>query len=296
MKLITLFLTLIIISANSFAALSDGLPTTIKDALDAAYSTKNTYVIDAVIKTSKENYPNFANKIDSYISDIKTTKVKKQEPQKKESPFSGSIDTSLDVANGNTKRQATSLHANLKYKGAKFDNILKLKANSSKEDSVRTDEEYQISNQTNYNFTDRDYSFLELEYVNDRFNGYNYRTSELLGYGRKILKTDQYNLASEISAGDRQSSLTDNTKENSLLGKVALKGDWKITDKITFTQDISSSFGSEAVITISDSAIKTNIIDSLYLKLNYNIQHIDDVPANTQHTDMLTTLGVGYEF
>lgn len=295
----TILITSCLISSNALALLNDDLPSRIRKALEDAYNTKNSFVIESVIKTSKESYPAYADKIDGYISQIKsdekaakTVKITSNKPSK----YSGNIDTSFDIANGNTKRADASLSAKLKYKGELFDNTLKFVARNSQEDNIRTNEEYQINNQTNYNFTTRDYSFLELEYVNDRFGGYEFRTSELLGYGHKFFIDRPYNLSGEISAGARQSSLTDGSDSKSVLGKLGLKGDWKITDNITLEQDLTSSFGSDAVITISDTSIKTQIIDSIYLKFNYNFQHIDDVPSGTKHIDSLTSVGIGYQF
>lgn len=298
MKKISIFIIVLLFSNSAHALLSDGLPSSIKQSLSDAYGTKNQYVIDAVIEVSKKKYPAYSDKIDSYVNELTDEKEKEviEADKKKDSKFSGNIDVALNVANGNTQREEGKVSSQLKYKNGDMENILKLTAKTSKEDSVRTDEEYQVNNQSKYNFTDRDYSFIEFEYVNDRFSGYQYRTSELMGYGRKIVKGDLWNLSAELSAGARQSSLTDGSKEKSLLGKTGLKADWNITDKIKFEQEISSSFGSDAVITISDSAVKTKISDVLYLKFNYNIQHIDDIPADKKHMDRFTSLGIGYEF
>ena len=293
--LITTLLTALTFSSAN-ATISDGLPSNIRDALDAAYASKNQFVIESVIKNAKKTSPAQADKVDSYFANQKAEEQKTAEAKLKKSPFSGNIDTSLDVANGNTKRQAASLSAKLKYVKDDMENTTKFTARTSKEDRVRTNEEYQINNQTNYNFTDSDYLFFEAEYVNDRFSGFEYRISELLGYGRKIIKSDDLNISTEISAGGRQSSLTDGSSENSLLGKLTAKGDWKITNTITFEQEFSSSFGSDAVISTSDSALKTKLMEALYLKINYNLQHIDNVPANKKQLDSLMSVGVGYEF
>ena len=113
-----LFVLITLFSANSYAFLSDGLPSKIRQALEDAYNTKNLYVIDAVINQSKANYPTYADKIDSYIGSIqdKEKKAVKLAAKKTEkNKFSGNIDATLDVANGNTKRQAGSLLSKLKY-------------------------------------------------------------------------------------------------------------------------------------------------------------------------------------
>lgn len=300
--LIVLLFFLILIPTTSHALLSDGLPSQIRDALQDAHATGNEYVVEAVIKYTKDTYPAYQEKIDSYIASLQAPKqVVKEVTNAKEKPkakskFSGTIDTNVNLAQGNTKKHDLHAATKLNYESGKWLNTMKILTRSSKENRVQTKEEYQVNNQTKYNLSQYNYSFLELEYVNDRFGGYQYRNSELLGYGHKFYNNDIFTLAGEISAGARQSLLTDEAKENSLLGKIGAKASWKINDKITLDQDINSSFGSDAVITIWDTAIKTKVIESVYLKLNYNLQHIDDVPANKKHIDSLTSLGVGYEF
>lgn len=320
MKLPVYFLAILLTPAFAYASLlgntslSEGLPTEISDALQAAYQSKNNYVVEAVIKYSKDRYPTYEQQIDNFQPSIKeaktietkTAKVSPQEAptlplkeskeEKQPSKFSGTIDAGLNIANGNTKQRDINTSMKLNYDATEWSNTFSVTTRASSKDRVRTNEEYIVNNQTKYNITGDDYSFLELEYVNDVFSGFKQRTSELVGYGHKFLNSDDLTLLGEISGGARQSSLTDGNNGNSLLAKLSTKTQWKITDSLTFNNDTSSSFGSDAVITIMDNSLKTKIIETMYLKLNYNIQHVDDVAEGKNHIDTFTTLGVGYEF
>lgn len=209
---------------------------------------------------------------------------------------SGNIDASGLIYTGNTDKQNLSASTKLNYEFGKFINTLELSARSSEDEQVRTSEKYIVDNQTKYKITPDLYSYLELEYVNDRFSGFQYRTSELLGVGYKFINWDHFTLAGEAGAGGRQSKTTDDVTTSTALGKVGLNTWWQITDDLKFENKTTSSYGSDALITISDSSLKTTIIESLYLKVGYNVQHIDDVPADRKHIDTLTTVGIGYEF
>lgn len=304
MKYITTLLLLILVPITANASLLSGeLPSSLKEALRDASATNNEYVKEAVIKYSKDTYPAYKNKIDSYVASIKDEEAKREKEAalaknsaKPKSKFSGDVDANVNLVQGNTKQQDLHLATKLNYESGKWANTLKMLTRSSQEDSVQTQEEYQVNNQTKYSLDSRNYSFVELEYVNDRFEGYQYRNSELLGLGHKFYNNDVFVLAGEVGVGARQSLLTDETEENTLLGKVAAKASWKITDAITLDQDINSSLGSDVVITIWDTAVKTKITESVYLKLNYNFQHINNVPADEKNIDSTTVLGVGYEF
>lgn len=298
-KFITfLFIALIPVSSNAF--LSTGIPKQITDALDDAHASGNDYLIKAVIKYSKEKYPNYAKKIDSYHSKSKESnqaKIEKVEnKEKKKSKLSGSIDGGINLTNGNTKETDINSTLKLNYETNKWINSFKAVTRYSSEDNLRTNEEYTINNQIKYKLNKSDYAFLELEYVNDVFSGFQYRNSELIGYGHKFYDNDKLTISGEISGGARQSLLTTGQKENSILGKVSSKTKWQITDQLTLNNDSSSSFGSDAVITIIDTSLRTELTKSLYLRLNYNIQHVDDAPTNKNQIDTITSVGVGYNF
>ncbi|PIR39315.1 MAG: hypothetical protein COV35_02010 [Alphaproteobacteria bacterium CG11_big_fil_rev_8_21_14_0_20_39_49] len=287
--------------SGSFANIFDGLPSEIKNALKDAHATKNNYVIEAVIKYTKDRYPTYEDRIQSYMTSLKNDEIKEQAKvantdDKKEKKISGNVDAGLQIANGNTKKQDLNGSAKINYKGEGWSNALSVLARGSEEGGVRTNEEYIVNNQTKYDITERSYSFLELEYVNDRFSGYDYRMSELIGMGYKFYDSENFKLSGESSMGARQGELSDGSKEKSMLGKLSAKAEWKINDDITLNQEINSSFSSESVITVWDTNIKKSLTDNLYLKFNYNLQHTDDVPVGVQHTDSFTSVGVGYEF
>ncbi len=213
-----------------------------------------------------------------------------------ESPWSGNVEGGLDFATGNTDREDGSISARLEYEYEKWQNILKGSARGSKENDTRTEEEYRVNDQLRYNFTDYDYGFGELDYVNDRFSGYQYRISELIGYGHHFIKEDHLKVTGEVAVGSRQSKLTDGSDEETLLGKVGADVEWDINDRLTFTEEASSEFGGDAVITRSITALKADMTDTLYLKLSFEFEHIDDAPPGRKHTDTLTSIRLGYEF
>ncbi len=284
---------------------AETLPLTAKYALTDAYDSGNEFVLNAVEEKLKTDFPHYSGAISAYrlslsakLSEEKQSLPKKtpKTQQAATSSFKGNIDAGLTVASGNTETQNFNVSSALNYKKDVFDNSLELKARSSAEDDVRTNEEYFVNNQSRYIFSPKMYSFFELEYVNDRFSGFQYRTSELLGYGYKFYDNTTFQLSGELGAGARQSLSTNEERTNSLLGKATVKTFWQLSEALSLENKTSSSYGSDALITISDTDLKSKLTDSLYFKLNYNLQHIDDVPADKKHLDSITSLGLGYEF
>ena len=325
--------SLLIVSLLVFAPIQSTIATTllpnnILTPLKHAEATQDRFVLFAVTKTLKETYPSYTNQIDTYLQTRKRQKSREKTRQlrqarrqgnilasttttpeanraiaKKESQtlpkkrsWKSSTELGITFVTGNKKEQDIHLASTIDYSLLNTENTFKFRTKSSKQDNIRINEEYRLKNQTRYNLSANDYMFGELEYVNDRFSGYNHRISELLGYGRSILTHDRYNIKGEVSIGARQSRLETGEDENSFLGKVSTIGDWKILDNLSLTQEITSAIASEAVITESNTALKSSLTDTLYLKLGLDIEHISDVPAGRKNTDTSTNISVGYDF
>ncbi len=286
----------------SMAVTPESLAPLHKKALKDAHESGNNFVIDAVAAHIKQQLPNQASDVDAYLTIVAQKKSEAERQKKaliastKTSKFSGSVDVGASVSTGNTQERDLNANTELTYKTGDISNTVKLTARASSDDGATTSEEYAVNNKTKYTLTSKSYSFLELEYVKDRFSGYDYRASELLGMGYKWIDTDAFKLATEASAGARQSNTVDDEQTSSMLGKFGVETEWQITDNLSVENETSTSLASDALITISDTSLKNKLSESLYLKLNHNFQHIDDVPENTKNIDTLTTLGVGYEF
>ena len=211
--------------------------------------------------------------------------------------WKGNIEGAFNFQTGNTDKQDANIATKLTYSKDVWQNILKLSANTSQESDVTQDEEYRVNNQTRYNISDTEYVFGELEYINDRFAGFESRISELFGYGRHLYSWNTLHITGEASLGARQSKLTDGSDENALLAKLLANADWKINNNLSLSQELSSAFAFDSsVISVSDTSLKSKISDSLYFKAGVNIEHIDDAPAGSKHVDTTTILGVGYDF
>ncbi|MHB8405429.1 MAG: DUF481 domain-containing protein [Gammaproteobacteria bacterium] len=84
----------------------------------------------------------------------------------------------------------------------------------SSENGVNNAENHDLNGQSNYSFTDTDHVLGMADYLRDTFSGYRRRTSEILGYGRRLLATDTQQLDLEFGAGTRQTRNTNDTSDN----------------------------------------------------------------------------------
>ena len=307
-KKFSVVLCLICLSGNAYSQVNDRyLPSALKKDLLDACTTKNAFVISVVRKEVIRLYPNFSASIQHYLlSDCRHEAEEKlaQEKQKlnpkskteEKKPWKSAIEAGVSISHGNTEQENLNLDFKSTYDDKKSKTTLKASALNRSENDTRTAEEYRANLNSRYKLNDKKYLFGELEYVNDRFSGYQYRVSENIGYGRIFIKSKKTNLEAEASIGARHSKLTNDKRENSLIQKNTGRFSYQLTDNILFSEQASIAFGRDATITTSETSLKTQIANGLYLNFSLTIENISKVPAGTKNTDTLTKLNLGYNF
>ena len=279
------------------------LPDKIEESFEKACATQDVFVISAVRNTALESYSNFNDSIKDYFADdCKKATVPKEilqvhEEESKKRDWQMWIDAGFTVSSGNTQEKESNVSVKWEHEVTNWKNNAEFIGVNQKGQDKHIAEEYRVSGSSRYKWRDAHYFFSDVDYVNDRFSGYTYRISETLGYGYVFNKNDNFLLEGEGSIGGRHSKITtDREIEHSLLQKFTGRFKKDITKHITFTEEFSVSFGEDATISKSDANITTRLIDELYLKLRFNVEHISDPPVDTKNTDTITTLNLGYHF
>lgn len=216
---------------------------------------------------------------------------------KQEEKYEGSFDIGATVSNGNAKEQSIQSNFKFEYHFTKeLSDILRARAENKEQNDVRTKEEYFVNNQTRQDISKLNFRFLEVEFVSDRFGGYNYRVSETVGLGRKLLDSKKYKISVQSSAGLRQSKLTDGQKHNRPLVRASSHIELKFNDQVSFDEVFDVSADEDATIIRSDANLKILMSQKLYLKLGILFERTSNVPVGTKNTDITTALKIGYEF
>lgn len=171
-----------------------------------------------------------------------------------------------------------------------------LEALNTSDSEITTAERYAASWQTDYKFSEFEYIFGRLQYETDKFSGYDYRVSETLGYGRRVLHRDDMTLDLEAGPGARQSKLDTGESENEMILRLAGKYVWQITEQSRFTQELSFDIGEDATITKSVTAVQASIIGNLSMKLSYTLENVSEVPPGVKKTDTETSATLVYAF
>ena len=162
---------------------------------------------------------------------------------------------------------------------------------------TKTAERYLVGNKTDFNFTDRDYAFLALEFEKDLVGPIRERTSETAGYGRKLLTGPAHLLEAEIGAGARQTEDQGTAEKNADAigrGRVAYK--WALSETSYLSETAKVESGESNTLTESATELRVSLIGKLFALASYTVRTNSDVPPGTKKTDTITAFSLGWTF
>ncbi len=231
-----------------------------------------------------------------------------------EKSFSGSGEAGILFTSGNSETDSVNAKVSLKYDKDHLLAEVNLAALYSSEtteiDGKKVDkvsaEKYNYSAKIGYKFNEANYVFLNCDYEDDRFSGYDYRTTYSAGYGRKIIADEKITFNIEVGPGYRYDNRNGYLDDNGVLIKEKAEDEavfrghamfnYKFSDSVSFQQDLTVVTGSSNTNTKSVSALKSQIIGALAMEVSYKINNNTDVPGNTEKTDTETALTLVYDF
>jgi len=210
--------------------------------------------------------------------------------------WKGNVELGIVTTSGNTETETVNAKAKIGTEQENWRHTISIESLNSSTQSTSTAERYAISGQSDYKFGNHYYFFGVLDYEDDSFSGYNYRVSETLGLGRRVISNSALTLDLELGPGARQSKLNVGGSENEVTVRGAGKLAWKISDTSSFTQDLSSDVGEDVTITKSVSALTAQVNGSLATKISYTIKNTSDVPVGIEKTDTEMSVTLVYSF
>jgi putative salt-induced outer membrane protein len=208
----------------------------------------------------------------------------------------GSISLGYLASTGNTDSANLNASASFGYIARPWRHALVLRAMKGSTDDETTSEEYEIAEQTDYTFSNNNYVFGALNYSTNRFAGYDRRTTQVLGYGRRVLDGPRHTLDLQVGAGGRQTRLTDGPYQREGIVQLAGGYVWKFAEHASFSQQLRIDRGSENTYTESITAVTANLTGELALSVSYTVKHNSDVPAGSATTDTATAVSLIYGF
>ncbi len=214
-----------------------------------------------------------------------------------ESDWKGNAELGVVLTSGNTETQSTNGKLNFTNERERWRHYLGLEALNIQDKTQTTAERYTAKGKSHYKFSEKDYAFGELSAEHDRFSGYDYRTSLVLGYGRRLLEQSNMKLDVELGPGFRHSKLkTSGDTENEGVFQFGGKYNWDISKTAAFSQEVYSQIGQDATISKAVTGLSAQVANELLMKATFTLRHTSKVPTGVKKLDTETALTLVYSF
>ncbi len=204
----------------------------------------------------------------------------------KKSEWGGEAELGFVKTTGNTETETFVLKARVINTRDKWKHTVRGEAlrNAEGEDIV-TAERYFLSGKSQFFFRNRSYVYGLITYDDDRFSGFDYIVTGILGYGRTVMERENLKLNLEVGAGGRQSEPEIGETNNEAVGRAAGYFEWKISKSATFIQELSTDVGEDKSINRSLTALTTKINSYLSSRIAYQVRYTSEVPPGIEKTD-----------
>ena len=210
--------------------------------------------------------------------------------------WKGNVEIGYVTTSGNTETESLNAKAKVETEREKWRHTISLEALNSSDKNVNTAERYVLTGQSDYKMGKKNFFYALVSYEDDRYSGYDYRLTESIGYGRRVIGEPNLTLDLEIGPGARQSKLETGKTKDEFLGRGAAKLAWKISDTSKFTEDFTADVGEDVTVTKSVTALSAKVNSSLATKLTYTIKNTSDVPPGIEKTDTEMAVTLVYDF
>lgn len=216
--------------------------------------------------------------------------------KKKREGFFGAVSIGYLASTGNTDSASLNAKTLFAYVAKPWRHALMLRAVKGSTDGVATSEEYEAAEQSDYLFSKNNYVYGALNYSANRFSGFDRRTTEVVGYGRRFLDSEAHTLDVQIGVGARQTRFTDGTDRDEPIVQLAGAYLWDFSDNASFTQQIKIEDGDESTFSESVTGVTANLTGDLALSVSYTVKHNSSVLIGSEKTDTATAVSVIYGF
>ncbi len=212
-------------------------------------------------------------------------------------PWSGDVAFGFLSTTGSS--EATNYNSKLRliYSVEQYKNDFSFNAIYGEQEGVRSVERYAVTNQTDYNINIRDFAFLALDFEKDSFGAVRERTSQTIGYGRRVLRGPVHTLNLNAGGGSRQQLPQDsNSRDYDFIGRLSADYLWKITETSTFSQKFRIEAGVENTFTEAISELRLSIIGNVTANISFTARDNSVTSFDSQRTDTFTAVNLGYKF
>lgn len=214
--------------------------------------------------------------------------------------FTGSVQLGALISTGDTEEftENGAFDFKLVQKKMTYTGLLSALYSYSRTEDDRN-ERYQAQGQAQYAFTEKNYTFVNTNFIADTDDGYDYIWATQVGYGRRLLNSEKYRMTIDGQAGPGyRIAPTDDSevKDEQETLNASLIYAWQITESTSLGENISTSYAESDTITTAKTTLSTKLYKGLGLQFASTITHHTN-PASASHkTNTYSTVNLVYGF
>ena len=299
------------------ALAQETLPEPVRAMIETAIESGDPAKVAAVVDVAKATNPDAIAEIDAMNAvflDARKAKEATEAAAKEEAlrsagmfeSWSGEGELGGFRATGNTSDTGFTAAIRLERKGIDWSHKLRARADYQETGGRATRERYFAAYEPRYQIEKNLFGYGLVQYDRDTFQGFDARYAVSGGLGYQVFEGDPLSLSVKAGPAFRRTEFTAGGSEDRLAGLFGLDFDWKVTDRITFTQDTDmvAETGGEATVIFDSSNTNFNLVTGLQAKigsklstrLSYAVEYDSDPPAGKDTTDTLSRVSLIYGF
>jgi putative salt-induced outer membrane protein len=311
---LAVFLSFCLLASPAHAA----LPDPVRAMIAAAIETGDARKVDTVVELAKATNPSAADEIDALRSEFRREQARLASTRAREKEqairsagllelWKGRAEIGGNRSTGNTDTLGLTGALSLDRKGIDWDHKLTVRADYQQSGGRTSREKFFAAYEPRYDIDDGVFAYGLAQYDRDPFQGYTARYALSGGVGAKLVDTSALDLSLKAGPALRVTRGTDGVSDTRLAGLLGLDLDWRITDRLTLTQDtnaVTETGGVAAVVLVDSRSTTVNLItgleakvsDRLSTRFSYAVDYNSNPPAGRVDTDTISRFSLVYGF
>ena len=207
---------------------------------------------------------------------------------------------------GNTDQLGLTTGADTRRDGIDWSHRVQARVDIQRSSGSTTREQYFASYEPRYQMQKNLFAYGLAQFESNRFQGFDERYSVSGGIGYHLIDKPSLDLSIKAGPAFRHTDFTLEEDESALAGLFGIDFDWRITDRLTLTQDTNAvaQTGGQATVFFGGSNTTLNLItgldakvsDRLTTRFSYNVDYDSKPPVGAVSTDTQSRFSVVYGF
>ena len=220
--------------------------------------------------------------------------------------WTGKAEAGIVASRGNTDSDAGNFKTDFTFKHAKWVHQLGATAVYASDDTGTTGQRWELRQQSDYDFSVKNFLFESLRYENDRFSGFTYQATLASGVGHRFFDDATTKFSAQIGVGYKDSETRDaladdgitiipGERQQELIGQGKADFEHVLTDTTKVLDKFVIEAGSQNTFVQNDLSLQVRVLGALALAVGVTVRYNTDPPVGFSKTDTLTTLNLVYE-